>query len=466
MEHQDTMKDVAWAKINADVLRSLEAPRRTFWIVLAVCALLVLSGAIAESYQYQEGMGVALMNRPHYWQLYISNFVFWIGMSHSGTLLSAILLLTKADWRKPIYRFAEAMTLFSILTAAIYPIIHLGRVWNLYWVLPYPDARTIWPNFRSPLLWDAAAITAYATSSALFLYIGMIPDLAICRDNAKGWRKKLYTALSVGWMGRAREWMAFRKTYILMACFLVPLAVSVHSIVASDFAMSIMPDWHITSFPLYFVAGALYSGCAAIITLFVMLRHIFKFEAYMTTEILDKTAKLTFAIAMAWNYLNLSEYAAIWYSNDMFEKEVLLAKFFGPYAVIVWTMLFCAMVAPFAMVFKKVRHSMLSMFILSLVLQLGMWLERFQIVSPPLASNHEPWTWAVVWPGVVQLVITLASFGWFTMLFLVFCKIFPSVSMYEVKEMVFHRRKASSRARMEDLTAIKDEIIRTEEGLQ
>jgi len=466
MEHQDTMKDVAWAKINSDVLRSLETPRRTFWIVLAVCALLVLSGVIAEIYQYQEGMGVALMNRPHYWQLYISNFVFWIGMSHSGTLLSAILLLTKADWRKPIYRFAEAMTLFSILTAAIYPIIHLGRVWNLYWILPYPDARTIWPNFRSPLLWDAAAITAYATSSALFLYIGMIPDLAICRDNAKGWRKKLYTALSMGWMGRAREWMAFRKTYILMACFLVPLAVSVHSIVASDFAMSIMPDWHITSFPLYFVAGALYSGCAAIITLFVMLRHIFKFEAYMTTEILDKTAKLTFAIAMAWNYLNLSEYAAIWYSNDMFEKEVLLAKFFGPYAVIVWTMLFCAMVAPFAMVFKKVRHSMRSMFILSLVLQLGMWLERFQIVSPPLASNHEPWTWAVVWPGVVQLVITLASFGWFTMLFLIFCKIFPSVSMYEVKEMVFHRRKASSRARMEDLTAIKDEVIRTEEGLQ
>ncbi|HED13309.1 MAG TPA: polysulfide reductase [Gammaproteobacteria bacterium] len=460
------MKDVAWAKINADVLRSLEKPRRIFWIVLAVCALLVLSGVVAEIYQYREGMGVALMNRPHYWQLYISNFVFWIGMSHSGTLLSAILLLTKADWRKPIYRFAEAMTLFSILTAAIYPIIHLGRVWNLYWILPYPDARTIWPNFRSPLLWDAAAITAYATSSALFLYIGMIPDLAICRDNAKGWRKKLYTALSMGWMGRAREWMAFRKTYILMACFLVPLAVSVHSIVASDFAMSIMPDWHITSFPLYFVAGALYSGCAAIITLFVMLRHIFKFEAYMTTEILDKTAKLTFAIAMAWNYLNLSEYASIWYSNDMYEKEVLLAKFFGPYAVIVWTMLLCATVAPFAMVFKKVRHSMWSMFILSLVLQLGMWLERFQIVSPPLASNHEPWTWAVVWPGAVQLIITLASFGWFTMLFLIFCKIFPSVSMYEVKEMVFHRRKASSRARLEDLSAIKEEVARAEEGLQ
>jgi len=460
-----SMKDIEWAKINKDVLESLESPRKEFWIVISVCLVLVSAGVAAEVYEYNEGLGVALMNRPHFWQLYISNFVFWIGMSHSGTLLSAILLLTKADWRKPIYRFAEAMTLFSILTAAIFPVIHLGRVWNMYWVLPYPNEHGIWPNFRSPLLWDAAAITTYATSSALFLYIGMIPDLAICRDNAKGWRKKLYTTLSIGWMGRATEWMAFRRTYVLLACFLVPLAVSVHSIVASDFAMSIMPDWHITSFPPYFVAGALYSGCAAIITLFVLLRYVFKFEAYMTTEIMDKTAKLTFAIAMVWNYLNLGEYASIWYSNDMFEKEVLLQKFFGPYHLVVWGMLLCATVAPFAMAFKKVRHSMWGMFWLSLVLQLGMWLERFQIVSPPLASNHEPWTWAVVWPGMVQLTITVASFGWFTMLFLIFCKIFPSVSMYEVKEMVFHRRKASDRVQMDDMEKIKNDMIKIEEGL-
>jgi len=241
--------------------------------------------------------------------------------------------------------------------------------------------------------------------------------------------------------------------------------VSVHSIVASDFAMSIMPDWHITSFPPYFVAGALYSGCAAIITLFVMLRYVFKFEAYMTTEIMDKIAKLTFAIAMVWNYLNLTEYASIWYSNDMFEKEVLWEKLFGPYALVVWTMLFCATVAPFAMAFEKFRHNMWAMFWLSLVIQVGMWLERFQIVSPPLASNHEPWTWAVVWPGTVQLTLTAASFGWFTMLFLIFCKVFPSVSMYEVKEMVFHRRTASSRSEMENLGKVKDEMIKTEEGL-
>ena len=461
-----SMKDIEWAKINEDVLASLESPRPLFWVVLAVCLALVLCGVAAEMYQYENGLGVALMDRPHFWQLYISNFVFWIGMSHSGTLLSAILLLTKADWRKPIYRFAEAMTLFSILTAAIFPVIHLGRVWDMYWVLPYPDERTIWPNFRSPLLWDAAAITTYATSSALFLYIGMIPDLAICRDKARGWRKKLYTTLSLGWMGRATEWAAFRKTYLLLACFLVPLAVSVHSIVASDFAMSMVPDWHITSFPPYFVAGALYSGCAAIITLFVMLRYLFKFEAYMTTEIMDKTVKLTFAIAMVWNFLNLGEYASIWYSNDMFEKEVLIQKFIGPYAPVVWGMLLCSTVAPFAMAFEKFRHSMWSMFWLSLVLQLGMWLERFQIVSPPLASNHEPWTWAVVWPGTVQLTLTAASFGWFTMLFLIFCKIFPSVSMYEVKEMVYHRREYGGRDYVEDIAQIKEEYMKAEVGLQ
>jgi len=460
-----SMKDIEWAKINKDVLASLESPRMAFWIVIGVCIVLVLCGVAAEIYQYNEGLGVSLINRPHYWQLYISDFIFWVGMSHSGTLLSALLLLTNSDWRKPIYRFAEAMTLFAILTAAIFPMIHLGRVWYLYWVLPYPNQHAIWPNFRSPLVWDAFAIFTYASCSALFLFIGMIPDMAICRDNAKGWRKKLYSRLSLGWMGSATEWMAFRRTYVLLACLVFPLAISVHSIVASDFAVSIVPDWHITSFPPFFVAGALYSGCAFIITLFVMLRYIFKFEAYMTREIMDKIAKLTFAIGMVWNFLNLGEYASIWYSHDMFEKEVLLAKLTGPYAPIVWGMLLCAGVAPFAMTFIKFRHNMWAMFWLSLVIQVGMWLDRFQIVSPSLASGREPWNWSVVWPGTVQLTITMASFGWFTMLFLIFLKVFPSVSMYEVKEMVFHRKRERSSIEMEDIEKIKDEVMRSEEGL-
>ncbi|WP_455222595.1 NrfD/PsrC family molybdoenzyme membrane anchor subunit, partial [Kaarinaea lacus] len=329
---KDINEQIAWAKINEDVLRSMENPRKAYWLAVLICILMLACAAFAEYIQYSTGMGPANLNNPHMWDMYIAIFVFWIGMSHSGTLLSAILHIIHADWRKPIYRFAEAMTTFSLMTAGLFPIIHLGRVWNMYWVLPYVSNRGHWPNFRSPLVWDAFAISTYLSASMLFLFIGMIPDLAICRDNARGWRKKLYTVLSLGWMGSDKQWRNFRKVYLLMACFLIPLAVSVHSIVSADFAMSILPGWHVTTFPPYFVAGALYSGCAAIITLFVLLRYFFRFEEYMTTPIMEKTCKLTFAIAMVWTYLNLVEFASVWYGHDVYNKELLIAKAIGPYA--------------------------------------------------------------------------------------------------------------------------------------
>lgn len=437
---KDINEDIKWAQINADVLRSMENPRMGYWVSVVVCIAMIACAVVAEIYQYNNGMGAANLNWPHMWDLYIATFIFWIGMSHSGTLLSAILHIIHADWRKPIYRFAEAMTTFSLMTAGLFPIIHIGRLWNMYWVLPYVTDRGIWPNFRSPLVWDAFAISTYLTSSALFLYIGMIPDLAICRDNAKGWRKKLYVALSLGWRGDDRQWRNFRRTYLLMACFLIPLAVSVHSIVSSDFAMSIMPGWHVTSFPPYFVAGALYSGCAAIITLFVLLRYFFRFEEYMTISILEKTCKLTFAIAMAWTYLNLVEFASVWYGHDIPNKEVLLAKFSGPYAPYFWMMMFCGSVVPFALAIKKLRRHIPTMFVVSLILNLGMWLERWMIVTPTLANSYHPIAFDTMWPSMIQWAIVFGSFGWFGLLFLVFVKIFPSVSMYEVKEMVYHRR--------------------------
>jgi len=332
------------------------------------------------------------------------------------------------------------MTTFSLMTAGLFPMIHLGRIWNLYWVLPYVTDRGIWPNFRSPLVWDAFAISTYLTSSAIFLFIGMIPDLAICRDNARGWRKKLYTALSLGWRGDDRQWRNFRRTYLVMACFLIPLAVSVHSIVSSDFAMSIMPGWHITTFPPYFVAGALYSGCAAIITLFVLLRYFFRFEEYMTISVLEKTCKLTFAIAMVWTYLNLIEFASVWYGHDIPSKEVLIAKFSGSYAPYFWVMIFCGSVMPFAFAFRKLRRHIPSMFVLSIILNLGMWLERWMIVTPTLSGGYHPIAFDTMWPSMIQWAIVFGSFGWFGMLFLIFVKVFPCVSMYEVKEMVYHRR--------------------------
>lgn len=450
---KDINEQIAWAKINKDVLKSMENPRPAFWVTVAVCVAMVACAVVAEYIQYTQGMGTANLNNPHMWDMYIAAFVFWIGMSHSGTLLSAILHLIHADWRKPIYRFAEAMTTFSLMTAGLFPMIHLGRVWNLYWVLPYVSDRGVWPNFRSPLVWDAFAISTYLTASMLFLFVGMIPDLAICRDNTTGWRKKLYTVLSLGWVGSDRQWRHFRKTYLLMACFLIPLAVSVHSIVSSDFAMAIMPGWHVTTFPPYFVAGALYSGCAAIITLFILLRYFFRFEEYMTLPIMEKTCKLTFAIAMVWTYLNLVEFASVWYGHNIYDKELLIAKATGAYAPIFWSMLFLGSVLPFTLAFRSLRRHMPTMFVVSLLLNVGMFFERWMIVAPTLSMSQQPHQWDIMYGSIVEWAIVFGSFGWFGLLFLIFVKVFPSVSMYEVKEMVFHRQRSAGE---EDVSRMTD----------
>ncbi|MDH5544060.1 MAG: polysulfide reductase NrfD [Gammaproteobacteria bacterium] len=431
-------ENLKWTQINHDVLRTLTAPGKLWWTTFAVCVAMISCAVAAEIYQYKYGMGSAGLNNPHMWDMYIATFVFWIGMSHAGTLLSAILHIIHAQWRKPIYRFAEAMTTFSLMTAGFFPMIHLGRVWNLYWVLPYVSDRGVWPNFRSPLSWDAFAISTYLSASALFLVIGMIPDMAILRDHAKGWRKKAYGILALGWQGDDRQWRNFRKTYMLMACFLIPLAISVHSIVSSDFSMSIMPGWHVTTFPPYFVAGALYSGCAAIMTLFVVLRYFYRWEEYMTLNIMEKTTKLTFAIAMVWTYLNLIEFGSTWYGHNIYDKELLIDKATGPYAVVFWTMIFCGSVAPFALAFQSWRRSMPIMFVVSIVLQIGMFVERWMIVAPTLAMSHQPHQWDVLWGTVIEWAIVFGSFGWFSLLFLVFCKFFPAMSMYEVKELQFH----------------------------
>jgi molybdopterin-containing oxidoreductase family membrane subunit len=336
------------------------------------------------------------------------------------------------------------MTTFSLMTAGLFVLVHLGRLWQVYYVMPYPNERWVWPNFQSPLVWDMFAIATYLSSSVLFLYVGMIPDLAICRDNIHaGWRKKLYTVMSLGWEGTDRQWRNFRITYLTIACFLIPLAVSVHSIVASDFAMSNMPGWHVTSFPPYFVAGALYSGCAAIITLFIILRYVFRFEEYMTLPIMKKLVRLTFAIAMVWTYLNLIEFASVWYGHDQTAKDQLIFKATGPYAPFFWAMIFFGSILPLMLAFKRIQTHLPILLVVSILLNVGMWLERWMIIAPSFAHGHYPWTWDHdQWPSLVQWGIVFGSFGWFTLLFMVFCKVFPSVSMYEVKEMVYHRSLA------------------------
>jgi Ni/Fe-hydrogenase subunit HybB-like protein len=441
---KDINEEITWAQINEDVLGSLERPRPLFWVIFLGSVALFMYGVFCEIYQYKTGLGVTGQNNPQVWALYIATFIFWIGMSHSGTLLSAILLLMHADWRKPIYRFAEAMTTFSLMTAGLFVLIHLGRIWQFYYVVAYPNERWAWPNFSSPLIWDATAIGTYLTSSVIFLYFGMIPDLAICRDKATGLRGVFYRFLSLGWLGTDRQWANFRVTYLTIACLLIPLAVSVHSIVATDFAVSLQPGWHTTSFPPYFVAGALYSGCAAIITLFIILRYTFRFEQYMTMPILEKICKLTFAISMIWTYLNLIEYASVWYGTDVYAKQALIYRATGPYAPFWWAMNILGSVVPFALTVKALRTSIPAMLVVSLLLNAGMWIERFMIITPTFARSHYVWLWTDHWwPNYIQIGIVLGSFGWFTMLFMLFCKIFPSVSMYEVKEMVYLRREVS-----------------------
>ena len=445
-QEEDTAQRPAWVRVRLAVLKSLQQTGAAYWAMFALMFGIMLFGFGCEAYQYNEGLGVGNFNNPNMWQLYVATFIFWIGMSHSGTLLSAILHIIHAEWRRPLYRFAEAMTVFSLLTAFIFIFVHVGRPWELYYGIPYPNERMLWPSWQSPLIWDAMAILTYFLSSILFLYIGCIPDFAICRDNTTGWRARFYAGLALDWTGTDRQWRNFRMTYLTVACFLIPLAVSVHSIVATDFAVSQQPGWHITSFPPYFVAGALYSGCAAIITLFIILRHVFNFQEYLTLPILRKTVRLTFAIAMVWTYLNCVEFASVWYSPDQAPKAVLIQKATGQYAAFWWAMIFCGSVVPFALTVRRWQVSIPVMFAVSLLLNFGMWLERWMIVSPTLAHDYYPWTWSQnQWPGMYQWGIVAGSFGFFCLMLLIFFKLVPSVSMHEVIPMVLPERNAAAR---------------------
>lgn len=444
LPHEDIGASPGWIRVRRSVLKSLGRPGARYWFMFAFMLGIAALGLACEAYQYNVGLGVANFDNPHMWALYVATFIFWIGMSHSGTLLSAILHIMEAEWRKPVYRFAEAMTVFSLLTAFIFIFIHVGRPWELYYGLPYPNERMLWPNWQSPLIWDAMAIMTYFLSSILFLYVGCIPDFAICRDNTSGWRANFYRALALDWSGTDRQWRNFRVTYLTIACFMIPLAVSVHSIVATDFAVSQQPGWHITSFPPYFVAGALYSGCAAIISLFVILRYVFKFEEYLTLPILRKTVRLTFAIAMVWTYLNCIEFASVWYGHEQAAKDVLIQKATGPYAPFWWTMIFCGSVLPFALTVRRWQTSIPIMFAVSLLLNLGMWLERWMIVTPTLSHDYYPWMWDHdQWPGPVMWGIVAGSFGFFCLMLMIFFKFVPSLSMHEVTRLVMKEQNSN-----------------------
>jgi len=429
------MANVNYTDINQDVLRTLSLPGKIYWSFVALCGLGVVCGALCWAYQIDRGMGVEGINHPMVWGTYLINFVFWVGIAHSGTLISAILFLFRAPWRTPIARSAEAMTVFAIATAGLFPFIHLGRVWMVYWILPYPNQRNLWPNFQSPLVFDVVAISTYLLVSLMFWYTGMIPDLAVIRDSARGVRSRIYKMLSLGWLGSHNQWRHHGAAYIFFAALATPLVISVHSVVSWDFALSIVPGWHSTIFAPYFVAGAIHSGLAMVITLLIPLRRIYKLEHLITMRILENLAKTIILTSLIVTYSYAVEYFMAWYSGNMAERDTFIWRAIGNYAPQFWVMLFCNSLVPLAFFFKGFRTSLSGLLAISLLVNIGMWFERYVIILSSAAHEFDPYSWGGAYrPTLVELGIMLGSFSLFFFLFLLFVKFLPVVSITEVKE--------------------------------
>jgi Ni/Fe-hydrogenase subunit HybB-like protein len=422
-------------QLNDETLSSMRTPTWRWYGLAFFLGAVVAWGTAAFTYQVMTDLSVTGLDRPVMWGIYIANFVFWVGLSHSGTMVSAILRLSQANWRRPILRAAEAMTVFSITVAGLFPIIHLGRNWVVYYFMPYPNQRGLWPNFRSALLWDATAITTYIIGSSLFLYLGMLPDLAVVRDRATGWRKKIYAVLAMGWRGTAREWVVFRQASTLMAALIIPVAVSVHSIVAWDFAVTVVPGWHSTIFPPYFVIGAITSGVAAVITLMIIIRRAFHLEDYLTPLHFDNMGKLLLVICLLWSYAYFVEVQTTWYAHEPIEWEVwsFMSSKYTPLLIL---MLIGNSVLPVsALCFKKIRRSVRAMLVITVLINISMFIERYLIIVPSLSHKNMPFVWGSYSPSWVELSVTAAAFAGFTLMYTLFAKFFPMVAVTDVREL-------------------------------
>ena len=433
----------SYSEVNTDVINALTTTTWRYWVTLGISAATALLFFVAPwIYQIIVGVGAAGMNRNAMWGTYLSNFIFWIGLSHSGTLLSAVLHITQSDWRKSIYRSAEAMTLFSLMTAAMFVMVHVGRVWFVHWTFPIPNPMELWPNFRSPLMFDVMAILTYLTASSVFIYMGSLPDFAAVRDRSTGLRRKIYAVMCFGWRGTAHEWHTLGWAYTFFAVLVIPLAVSVHSIVSWDFAMSTVPGLHHTIFAPYFVCGAIYSGTAGIVTVMWMLRKFMGFGRYIGQLHIDNLSKLLLVLSLIWTYINICENFSGWYSGTSFEYEAIWYRIWtGPFWWLYWEMiLFCAVV-PLVLFSRRIRTNWNVMLVISILINIGMLTERFVIVASSLPRKFLPDVFGTYFPSLVEISITVGSFAIFTTLFLLFVKIFPAVSIYEVKETLNPLRK-------------------------
>jgi Ni/Fe-hydrogenase subunit HybB-like protein len=420
-------------RLTSDLLRPLMRTSPLWYVWVAVLAAIVASGLFCWWFQMWQGLGVTGLRWPVYWGFLITDFVFWIGISHAGTLISAILRLVNAGWRRPVTRCAEVITAFALMIGAMFPIIHLGRPWLFYWLLPYPSRRLIWPNLRSPLVWDFFAITTYLTGSLLFLFLPMIPDFAIVRDHSTGLRRRIYGVLALGWRGTTLQWHRLESAMQIMAIAIIPVAVSVHTIVSFDFSMAPVPMWHSTIFGPYFVAGAIFSGIAALILAMAVLRRFLHLHEYLHPVHFENLGKLLLMMSLLWGYFTFNERLTTWYGNGPVEYNALMATQKGSYAPLFWTMVFVNFVLPLFVLGVRKFRTITGCVIASIGVVFGMWLERYLIVVPSLGHKNLPYSWGYYLPRPTEIVITVSTFAAIALLYTLFAKFVPIISIWEMK---------------------------------
>ncbi|EKO32212.1 MULTISPECIES: NrfD/PsrC family molybdoenzyme membrane anchor subunit [Leptospira] len=427
--------------VTEDILRPVEAfPTSLWWKAF----LLVLTVTVVDlgiiGYLMWEGLYILGINNPVAWGFFIVNFVFWIGIGHAGTLISAVLYLFRQEWRTGINRAAEAMTIFAVLTAASNLIIHIGRPWVGFWLFPYPNERgPLWVNFRSPLIWDTFAVSTYLTISLVFWYIGLIPDIAAVRDRSQGeMKRKIYDILSLGWVGSNKAWSHLEMVAMILAALSTPLVLSVHTIVSFDFAVSILPGWHTTIFPPYFVAGAIFSGFAMVVTLMVIAREVFNLKDYITMKHLENMNKVIMVTGLIVGLAYSTEFFMAWYSGNEYEGFTFVNRAFGPYGWAYFIMFSCNVFSPQVFWWKKLRTNIPVMFVISIVVNIGMWFERYVIVMTTHA-DFLPSSWDMYIPTVYDFMMLIGTFGIFFTLFLLFCRIMPVIAVAEVKTVMPHK---------------------------
>ncbi len=423
-----------------DKISSIVLTRKTpiaWFIGFGIVFMLMMMLLYSITALLLRGVGLWGINIPVGWGFDIVNFVWWIGIGHAGTLISAILLLLRQEWRTSINRFAEAMTLFAVACAGLFPLMHLGRPWLFYWLYPYPNTMQMWPQFRSPLVWDVFAITTYLTVSFLFWFIGLIPDLATLRDRAKHRASQIiYGTLAMGWRGSARHWHRYETAYLLLAGLSTPLVVSVHTIVSFDFAAGIIPGWHATIFPPYFVAGAIYSGFAMVVTLAIPIRALYGLEGFITMRHLQNMAKVMLATGLIVAYGYMMETFMAWYSGNEYEEFMIMNRFKGPYATMYWSLIFCNVVVPQLLWLPKIRGNVISLFVISIIVNIGMWLERYVIIVVSLHRDFLPSSWGMYSGTKYDWSFYVGTIGLFLTLLFLFIRVLPMISIFEMRTLV------------------------------